>query len=150
MRHRYHRNQLSRPTGPRLALLRALAESLIIRERILTTEAKAKTLRPLAEKLITMGRKGTLHHRRQAFSILQKKKAVHKLFTDLAPRFATRPGGYTRIVHAGQREGDGAWMAYIELVDYIFKPKAPRPKKGARGGAPAPASAPEKTAQAQG
>jgi large subunit ribosomal protein L17 len=129
MRHRYHRNRLNRPTGPRRALLRALAEALIINGRILTTETKAKTLRPFVEKLVTLGKKGTLPHRRQAFAFLQKKKAVHMLFTEIAPRFQERNGGYTRVVHSGQRAGDGAWMAYIEFVDFVPKPKKEKAKK---------------------
>ncbi len=110
-------------------MLRALAVALITQERIRTTEAKAKVLRPVIEKLITLGKKGDVAHRRQAFSTLQKKHAVHKLFADLAPRFTDRPGGYTRVVRAGQRAGDGAWMAYIEFVDFVFKPKEPKKKK---------------------
>jgi len=129
MRHRNHRSRLNRPTGPRRALLRALAVSLINQERIRTTEAKAKTLRPLVEKLVTLGKKGELHRRRQAFALLQKKGAVHKLFADIAPRFSDRPGGYTRIVRDGQRHGDGAWMAYIEFVDFVPKPKAEKKEK---------------------
>ncbi len=133
MRHRCHRSRLSRPTGPRRALMRALAEAIITQERILTTEAKAKNLRPFIERLVTLGKKGTTAHRRLAFARLQKKAAVDKLFEVIAPRFATRPGGYTRIVHAGQRQGDGAWMAFIEFVDFVpqeKKRKAPSaPKK---------------------
>lgn len=129
MRHRNHRGRLSRPTGPRLALLRALAISLITQERIRTTEAKAKVLRPIVEKLVTLGKKGDLHLRRQAFAMLQRKGVVHKLFTELGPRFAERPGGYTRIVRDGQRHGDGAWMAYIEFVDFVPKAKVEKKAK---------------------
>ncbi len=129
MRHLNHRSRLNRPTGPRRALLRALAVALITQERIRTTEAKAKVLRPAIEKLVTLGKKGDVAHRRQAFATLQKKHAVHKLFVDLGPRFAERPGGYTRIIRTGQRAGDGAWMAYIEFVDFVFKPKEKKPKK---------------------
>ncbi|MEQ8822226.1 MAG: 50S ribosomal protein L17 [Sumerlaeia bacterium] len=117
MRHRKHRHKLSRTTGHRNALLRNLAAALIQHERIRTTEAKAKALRPYIEKLVTLGKKGETHHYRQAFSKLQSKEAVKKLFTEVAPRFAERPGGYTRIIHDLRRAGDGAVMAYIEFVD---------------------------------
>ena len=130
MRHLNHHYRLNRPTGPRRALLRALCVALITQERIRTTETKAKALRPVIEKLVTLGKKGEVARRRQAFALLQKKHAVHKLFTEIAPRFTERPGGYTRIVRSGQRAGDGAWMAYIEFVDFVFKPKEPKkPKK---------------------
>ena len=134
MRHLNHRHRLNRPTGHRKALMRNLACALIEHERIQTTEAKAKALRPFIEKLITLGKKGEQHHRRQAFAILGKKTAVHKLFTEIAPLVATRPGGYTRIIKDVQRAGDGAWMAYIELVD---KTTGPRPVNVADDAAPA-------------
>lgn len=134
MRHRCHRAQLGRPTGPRKALIRALAEALITHGRIYTTAPKAKALRPVVEKLVTLGREGSQHSRRQAFALLQKKQVVHALFTDYAARFKDRQGGYTRIVNAGQREGDGAWMAFIEFVDYV------PPKIEARTKAPAPSA----------
>jgi large subunit ribosomal protein L17 len=117
MRHRKHHTKLTRKSGPRRQLIRNLSAALITHERILTTEAKAKALRPLVERLVTLGKKGTLHHRRMAFAALQKKQAVHKLFEEIAPRFTERPGGYTRIIRGGQRSGDGAWMAYIEFVE---------------------------------
>ncbi|MBI5154483.1 50S ribosomal protein L17 [Candidatus Poribacteria bacterium] len=117
MRHRCHRGQLSRPTGHRKALLRNLTVALIDKERIRTTEAKAKVLRPLVEKLVTLGRSDSTHHRRQVFAEIGKKQAVHKLFSEIGPRFKSRPGGYLRIVRDGQRQGDGAWMAYIEFVE---------------------------------
>lgn len=121
MRHRKKTTKLSRPTGHRKALMRNLTAALVEHERIHTTEAKAKALRPHVEKLVTLGKKGELHHRRLAFSIVGKKHTVHKLFTEIAPRFQERPGGYTRIIRDGQRMGDGAAMAYIEFVD--FEPK---------------------------
>ena len=117
MRHRKHRTKLSRPTGHRKALMRNLATALITHERIRTTEAKAKALRPYIEKLVTLGKKGEQHHRRQAFATLGKKHAVTRLFEEISPRFTERPGGYTRIIRDGQRMGDGAWMAYIEFVE---------------------------------
>jgi len=117
---------LPAPTkGPRLgagpaherAILRGLSRSLITHGRIVTTEAKAKRLRPYVEKLITKGRKGGLHNRRQALSELGDKAIVHRLFDEVGPRAADRPGGYTRILKLGQRRGDATPMAIIELVD---------------------------------
>jgi large subunit ribosomal protein L17 len=97
-----------------------LAVALVTHERIRTTLAKAKELRPFAERLITLGKKDSLHARRQALSIIPRKAAVAKLFNELSPRFAERPGGYTRILKLGPRVGDGAEMAFIEFVDYTF------------------------------
>jgi large subunit ribosomal protein L17 len=98
-------------------MLRNLARSLFEHERLKTTEAKAKLLRPYAEKLITKAKHGTIHHRRQALSEIQDRGAVHKLFAEIGPRFAERNGGYTRILKLGTRNGDGAPMALIELLD---------------------------------
>jgi large subunit ribosomal protein L17 len=98
-------------------MMRNLAESLFVHERIQTTEAKAKALRPYAERLITKAKKGTVHHRRQVLSDIENREVVHKLFADIGPRFAERNGGYTRILKLGQRSGDGAPMALIELVE---------------------------------
>lgn len=117
MRHRKHSGKLSRPTGHRKALLKNLMINIIEHERIRTTEAKAKVLRPLIEKMVTLGKKGAVHNRRLAFAQIGKKEAVHKLFEEIAPLFADRTGGYTRIIRDGQREGDGAWMAYIEFIE---------------------------------
>ncbi|MCX8037736.1 MAG: 50S ribosomal protein L17 [Candidatus Sumerlaeia bacterium] len=129
MRHRNIRSRLNRTSEHRLALMRNLAEALIERERIHTTAAKAKQLRAFVEPLITLGREGTLAARRQAFSRLGKKKAVHKLFTVLGPRFKERNGGYTRVVKAGVRAGDGAQMAYIEFVERtVVEPKEKKSK----------------------
>jgi large subunit ribosomal protein L17 len=94
--------------------------ALVTHERIRTTLAKAKELRPFAERLVTLGKKDSLHARRQALSIIPQKDAVAKLFNELSPRFAERPGGYTRILKLGPRVGDGAEMAFIEFVDYTF------------------------------
>lgn len=107
---------LSRKKDQRKALLRGLAVELVNHERITTTLAKAKETRIVAEKLITHGKKGTLHHRRLALSQIPNKKVVKKVFDDLSLRFAERPGGYTRITKLGRRQGDGAEMAVIELV----------------------------------
>jgi large subunit ribosomal protein L17 len=117
MRHRKAGRQLRRTSEQRLALLRNLATSLIEQGAILTTEAKAKELRPFVEKLITKARAGTLHKRRLAGRHVQKREAADKLFQELGPRFAKRPGGYTRILKTGHRKGDGAEMARIELVE---------------------------------
>ena len=106
----------SNPSHHRL-MLRNLAESLFEHERIRTTEAKAKALRPYAERLITKAKKGTVHHRRQVLGDIENRAVVHKLFDDIGPRFSERNGGYTRILKLGQRAGDGAPMALIELVE---------------------------------
>jgi large subunit ribosomal protein L17 len=99
------------------AILRGLSRSLIVHGRIVTTETKAKRLRPFVEKLITKARKGGVHRRRQAISELGDKKVVHRLFADVAPQTGERPGGYTRILKLGPRRGDATPMAIIELVD---------------------------------
>ena len=114
--HRVAGRNLSRYKDQRKALLRGLTADLIKHERIKTTLAKAKETRIVAEKLITHGKKGTLHHRRLALSQLPNKQIVKKVFDELAPRYAERPGGYTRVVKLGPRQGDGASMAVIELV----------------------------------
>jgi large subunit ribosomal protein L17 len=117
MRHRNYGKRLSRKTEHRRALLRNLVTSLIERERIETTVAKAKEARPLAEWMITLAKQGDLAARRQAAAYLLSPGAVKFLFEDLAKRYATRPGGYTRLVHSGWRKGDGADLAVLELVD---------------------------------
>jgi large subunit ribosomal protein L17 len=117
MRHAKAGRALRRTSEQRLALLRGLATSLIEHGAIETTEAKAKELRPFVEKLITKARAGTLHARRLAGRHIQKREAADKLFQDVGPRFATRNGGYTRILKTGHRKGDGAEMARIELVE---------------------------------
>ncbi len=98
-------------------MLSNLAVSLFEHERVKTTEAKAKMLRPFAERLITKAKKGTIHHRRQVLSVIEDRSTVHKLFDDIAPRFSDRDGGYTRILKLGPRNGDGAPLALIELVE---------------------------------
>jgi len=116
MRHRKAGRALRRTSEQKLALMRNLASSLIEHGAIETTEAKAKELRPFVEKLITKARSGTLHDRRQAVRHVHKRETADKLFQDLGKRFATRRGGYTRILKTGHRKGDGAEMARIELV----------------------------------
>ncbi len=117
MRHQKAGRQLRRTSEQKLALMRNLATSLIESESIETTEAKAKELRPFIEKLITKARSGPLHDRRQAVRHIHKRETADKLFQELGPKFATRPGGYTRILKTGHRKGDGAEMARIELVE---------------------------------
>lgn len=117
MRHACAGRQFGRNSGHRKALLRTLVRSLFAHEKIETTVAKAKEIRPLAEKMITLGKRGDLHARRQALSFLQDEAVVRGLFGDIAPRFAERKGGYTRIVPTRQRIGDAAPMAVIELVE---------------------------------
>src|SRR5256886_14897911 len=116
MRHRAKGRQLSRTASAKKALLANLATSLFRHDRIVTTEAKAKELRPYAERLITLARRGDLHARRLAERRLNDRDATHKLFKDVGPRFAARPGGYTRIIKLGHRAGDGADVARIELL----------------------------------
>src|SRR2546429_6837920 len=116
MRHRKSGRQLGRNTHHRRALFRSLVTSLLEHERIETTEAKAKELRIVAERMISLGKEGNLHARRRAASYLRAKRVVSKLFKDLAGRFAQRPGGYTRIIKTRRRVGDAAPMAVIELV----------------------------------
>ncbi len=116
MRHRVAGRKLSRKTSHRLALYRNQAADLLRYEKIVTTEAKAKEVRSLAEKLITLGKRGDLSARRQALSLLNNKKVVKKLFDELGPRYAERPGGYTRLAKLGPRLGDGAPMVQLELV----------------------------------
>jgi len=112
-----------------MALLRNLVTSFLERERIRTTLAKAKATRPLAEKMITLGKKDSLHARRQALRFIYKKEVVRKLFEEIAPRFTERPGGYTRIVKLGPRAGDGAEMAILEMVGTEFKKKEKKKEK---------------------
>ena len=117
MRHQKNRHKLSRDSAHRKSLLMNLSKEIIEHERIETTAAKAKAVKPEVEKLITLAKRGDLHARRQALSTLaQDKFAVHKLFEDLAPRYAERPGGYTRILKLGPRRSDSTEMVYIELV----------------------------------
>ena len=134
--------------GPRLGgspahqrlIISNLATSLFEHGRITTTEAKARVLRPVAEKLITKAKRGDLHNRREVLKTVRDKSVVHTLFTEIAPTFAERPGGYTRITKIGPRKGDNAPMAVIELVTEAYSPKAPSTKKTEAAAAPAPAA----------
>ena len=123
-------------------ILANLATSLFEHGAITTTEAKARRLRPLAEKLITKAKRGDLHNRRQVLSIVKDKGVVHVLFEEIGPRYATRPGGYTRITKIGPRKGDNAPMAVIELVTEAYSPKAPSTKRTETAPAATPAPAP--------
>ena len=134
--------------GPRLGgspahqrlMLSNLATALFEHGRITTTETRARLLRPVAEKLITKAKRGDLHNRREVLKTVRDKSVVHTLFTEIAPTFAERPGGYTRITKIGPRKGDNAPMAVIELVTEAYSPKAPSTKKTQAAAAPAPAA----------
>ena len=119
MRHHKSGRKLGRDAAHRKALYANLASSLIEHGRIRTTEAKAKEVRPIVEQMITLGKRGDVAAHRQAVAFLRSKEIAHILFAEVAPRFAERPGGYTRIVKIGPRQGDAAPMAYLELVDYV-------------------------------
>ena len=128
MRHARAGKKLGRDSAHRKALYSNLAGALIEHGRIKTTVTKAKAVKPLAEQMITLGRRGDLHARRQATAFLRSRDVVHKLFDEVAPLFKDRPGGYTRIVKIGPRPGDAAEMAYLELVneEYVAKERAAR------------------------
>jgi large subunit ribosomal protein L17 len=117
MRHRLSGRKLGRRSAHRKAMFENLAHALLKHEQITTTLPKAKDLRPIVERLITLGKRGGLHARRQAIARLQDAKLVEKLFTTIAERYKTRAGGYTRVLKAGFRHGDGAAVAVIELID---------------------------------
>jgi large subunit ribosomal protein L17 len=117
MKHRLKGKKLNRTSSHRKALFKNMAQAIIKHEQIITTLPKAKTMKPIIDKLITLGKKGNLHARRQAFSKLRDEGMVLKLFDTLASRYAERNGGYTRVIKAGFRYGDAAAMAVIELVD---------------------------------
>lgn len=117
MRHKVAGRKLGRSTSHREAMYRNLVTDLLSYEKIVTTEAKAKEVRGLAEKMITLGKEGGLHSRRRALSFITDKKVTDKLFAELASKYAERPGGYTRITKLGPRLGDGADMVQLELVE---------------------------------
>lgn len=117
MRHHVAGRRLSRPTGHRMLMLRGMVTDLIRYETLRTTEPKAREIRRMSEKVITLAKKGTLHHRRQALALLTDEKVVSKLFDEVGPRYNDRPGGYTRTIKLGPRKGDAAPMAIIELVE---------------------------------
>ena len=134
MRHRKRGRQLGRNTKHRRALFRSLVTSLLDQERIETTEAKAKAIRGLAERMITLGKRGGLHNRRRALGVLRSKAVVSKLFDEVAQRFHDRPGGYTRMIKTRRRVGDAAELVAIELVarqaeGHSTKQKEPQAEK---------------------
>jgi large subunit ribosomal protein L17 len=127
VRHRKRHGKLGRNSAHRKALLRNMVTSLLDKERIETTDAKAKELRRVADRMITLGKRGDLHARRQALSVIRSKEVTSKVFEELADRFRERPGGYTRVLKVGRRTGDAAPMSIIELVEG----KAAEASKGA-------------------
>lgn len=128
MRHNKSGKRLGRNSSHRTAMLRNMVTSLIQHEKIVTTDARAKELRKIAERMITLGKRGDLHARRQALQVIRDGKIVAKLFDLVAPRYTDRPGGYTRIIKLGVRYGDKAALSQIELVEDAF---TPRPRKAA-------------------
>ena len=132
MRHRWAGRKLGRTSSHRKALLRNMVMQFLDKERLITTVPKAKELRPFAEKMITLGKRETLHARRHALAVIRSKVVVSKLFDTLGPRFADRSGGYTRILRLGPRKGDGAELALIELIGSEYQPpEAPQKAKKA-------------------
>jgi large subunit ribosomal protein L17 len=124
VRHRRAGRKLGRDASHRKALYANLTGALIEHGRIKTTVTKAKAVRPIAEQMITLGRRGDIHARRQATAFLRSQETVHKLFAEVAPRFKERAGGYSRIIRLGPRTGDAAEMAYLELVDFSAEEQA--------------------------
>jgi large subunit ribosomal protein L17 len=120
MRHQKHTRKLGRTSQHRDAMLANLVASLILHKRVKTTLAKAKAARPLAEKMVTLGKSGTLHSRRLAIARIGQREVVGKLFKEIAPGFKDRAGGYTRIVKLGPRQSDSAPVAFLEWVDYVL------------------------------
>jgi len=124
MRHNKAGRRLGRTTSHRIAMFRNMVTSLLNHERVVTTDAKAKEIRSVAEKMITLGKRGDLHAMRQAAAYIREKSVVTKLFSTIAPRYKDRQGGYTRIIKLGQRLGDAAPLSVIELVEEELAPKA--------------------------
>jgi len=132
MRHRMANRKLGRTSAHRGAMFRNQVASMIQNERIVTTLIKAKELRPIVEKFVTLGKNDSVHNRRQAAQSISENTLVQKLFNTLSPRFAERPGGYTRIIKLGPRRGDGAEMAILEFVDYTLADKKETPAAGGK------------------
>ena len=143
MRHHRSGRKLGRDASHRKALYANLTSALIEHGRIKTTAAKAKEVRPVAEQMITLGRRGGVPARRQALKFLRSQDVVHKLFSDVGPRFADRAGGYCRIVRIGPRLGDAAEMVYLELVDYVPPEVAAPPPRARREAEPEAQQEPE-------
>jgi large subunit ribosomal protein L17 len=133
MKHRVAGKKLGRKTPHRIAMFRNMVTSLFDKERIVTTLDRAKAVRPIAERMITLGKRENLHARRQALAYIKDPAVVSKLFDTLAPRFSQRNGGYTRIIKRGFRPGDGAQKAFLELVGYEFKPGKGEEGKKSKG-----------------
>lgn len=146
MRHGVSGRKLNRTTSHRLAMFRNMVTSLLQHERIYTTLPKAKELRRWGDWMISLGKRGDLHARRQALSLIREKSVVYKLFEELAPKYQSRPGGYTRIIKVGYRRGDASPMCMIELVTESQRP----PKKKKHKPAPVPETASPSTAAAPG
>lgn len=151
MRHQKAGRKLNRDSSHRVSMLRNMVTSFLGNERIETTDAKAKELQKLAEKMITLGKQGSLHARRNALAVIKDRKIVKKLFEDIAPRFQDRQGGYTRIFKAGHRPGDGALLSVIELTTKVSstdkeksktKGKASKPKSVSKKRGPSRESSP--------
>ena len=138
MRHRRSGRKLGRNASHRKALYSNLAGALFEHGRIKTTAAKAKEVKPIAEQMITLARRGGVHARRQALAYLRSQDVVHKLFSDVGPRFADRPGGYCRIIRIGPRQGDAAEMVYLELVDFVPEATFAPPPRAQREEEPEP------------
>lgn len=136
MRHNKSGRRLGRTTSHRVAMFRNMITSFLSHERITTTDAKAKELRSIADKMITLGKRGDLHAMRQAASYIREKSVVTKLFATIAPRYTDRPGGYTRIVKLGLRPGDNAQLSMIELVEEEFTPKVKKSAPVKKSAAP--------------
>src|SRR5437870_5434724 len=149
MRHQKKTVKLGRTAEHRKALLASQVCSLIEQQRIKTTLAKAKAVRPLAEKMVTLGKNGSLHARRTALAVLRQKDAVKKLFDDIAPRSAARKGGYTRIIKLGQRKSDSAAVAFLEWVDVAEVIEETTPEKGKKRKSAKGEAVPEADAKAE-
>jgi large subunit ribosomal protein L17 len=149
MRHQKNTRKLGRTSQHRDAMLANIVASLILHKRVKTTLAKAKAARPLAEKLVTLGKGGTLHNRRLAVAKIGQKDAVATLFKTIAPGFKDRKGGYTRIVKLGPRQSDSAPVAFLEWVDYVVQVEAAPAKKSEKAASEKPADKAEKPAKTE-
>ena len=147
MRHRVRTRKLGRTSAHRKAMFRNMVTSLLEHERIQTTDAKAKELRRVAERLITLGKRGDLHARRQALRVIRNRDVAAKVFDELAERYRERPGGYTRVLKLRTRPGDAAAISLIELVEGAAAPAAQKPAGGKRAAKPAAAAAEAKPAR---
>ncbi len=148
MRHNKSGRSLGRNSSHRTAMLRNMVTSLFAHEKITTTDIRAKELRKLADRMITLGKRGDMHARRQALQVIRERKVVAKLFDMIAPRYKDRPGGYTRIIKLGYRAGDNAPLSQIELVEEEFTAKPRKAAVAAPAAAPAPTAAAEEPTEA--